>query len=154
MENTDTLIQPIVAGVKANFSARAERIAYVILRITAGLFFMQSGGMKLLGWFGGVNGQGGTVELMSLIGVAGLLELVGGVMIALGLFTRPVAFLLSGEMAVAYFMGHFPNGFWPIQNQGLPAVLYCFIFLYIAAHGAGIFSLDGLIRCHRNKGNS
>ncbi|MDO8505046.1 MAG: DoxX family protein [bacterium] len=151
MENSNTLTQSNSVCGHENFYTRATRITYAILRVTAGLFFMQSGGVKLLGWFGGINGQGATVELMSLIGVAGVLELVGGTMIALGLLTRPVAFLLSGEMAVAYFMGHFPNGFWPIQNQGLPAVLYCFIFLYIAAHGAGIFSLDRLIGCHRKK---
>ena|SRR3989338_1712332 len=150
METNTQLIQS-TTGEKANFYARATKVTYVLLRVTAGLFFMQAGGIKLLGWFGGVNGQGATVNLISLIGVAGTLELLGGTLIALGLLARPVAFILSGEMAFAYFIGHFPRGFWPAQNQGLPAVLFCFIFLYMAAHGAGAFSLDALISRRKNR---
>jgi putative oxidoreductase len=132
-----------------DFYASATRVTWTILRIVAGLLFMMHGGQKLLGWFGGMGGQGGTAELMSMMGVAGILELVGGIMIVLGLFTRVVAFILSGEMAVAYFMAHFPQGFWPIQNQGEPAVLFCFIFLYTAARGAGPISLDAMLARRR-----
>jgi putative oxidoreductase len=117
---------------------------HAILRIVVGLMFMLHGGQKLFGWFGGPTGQGGTVELASLMGLAGMLELVGGALIIVGLFTRPVAFILSGEMAVAYFMVHFPNGFWPIENRGEAAALYSFLFLFFAFNGAGPFSADAL----------
>jgi putative oxidoreductase len=127
------------------FYASATRVTYAILRITTGIFFMMHGGQKLLGWFGGMDGQGATAQLMTQIGLAGVLELVGGTLIVLGLMTRPVAFVLAGEMAFAYFIAHFPRGFWPIQNGGEPAVLYCFIFLYMAARGAGAFSVDAMI---------
>lgn len=121
-------------------------ITFFLMRFVSGLLFMQAGGMKILNWFGGVPAQfGGQPPLLSQIGIGGLLELVGGLLIMLGLFTRPVAFVLSGEMAVAYFQFHQPNGFWPIQNHGEPAVLLCFIFLLLAAHGGGEWSLDGLI---------
>ena len=92
---------------------------------------------------------GSTAPLMSQIGIGGALEFFGGILIMFGLFTRPVAFILSGEMAVAYFQFHQPNGFWPIQNHGEPAVLFCFIFLYMAARGGGDWSLDTLIRRKR-----
>ena len=116
-----------------------------LLRIVAGLLFLCPGGMKHLGWFGGMPGPPGGGGLPPLIAVAGVIELVGGTLILLGLFTRPMAFIASGEMAVAYFMGHFPHGFWPIQNHGEPAVLFCFIFLFLSASGPGPFSLDHLI---------
>ena len=122
----------------------AGGITHSLLRIIAGMLFLMHGGQKFFGWFGGVDGQGGTVELMSLFGLAGILELVGGTLIILGLFTRPAAFILSGEMAVAYFMVHFPNGFWPIENQGEPAALFSFIFLFLAFNGAGPLSLDAI----------
>ena len=122
-----------------------------LLRIVAGVLFICPGGMKLLGWFGGMPGNPGGGGLPPLIVVAGVIELVGGAAILLGLFTRPVAFIASGEMAVAYFMGHFPRGFWPIQNQGEPAVLFCFIFLFLSASGAGSFSLDHMLRRRRDK---
>ena len=96
------------------------------------------------------NTGGGTPPLMSQIGIGGLLEVAGGVAIILGLLTRAVAFVLSGEMAVAYWQFHAPNATWPIQNQGQPAVLFCFIFLYMAARGAGEWSLDELL--HRKRG--
>ncbi len=86
------------------------------------------------------------MPLFSLIGLAGCLEFFGGVAILLGLFTRPVAFILSGQMAVAYFMAHAPNGFWPVQNRGELAVLYAFVFLFLAAAGGGVLSVDGLLR--------
>ena len=111
-----------------------------ILRIITGFLFLQHGAAKLLGiphiaMFDGL-------QLMSLMGFAGFLELVGGVLILLGLFTRLTAFILSGEMAVAYFMAHAPGGFLPILNQGELAVLYCFVFLYFSVAGAGAFSID------------
>jgi len=117
--------------------------AHSLLRIVAGLLFICPGGMKLFGWFGGMPAG---VRLSPLLIAAGVIEVFGGALIVLGLFTRPVAFIASGEMAVAYFMGHFPKGFWPILNQGQPAVLFCFIFLFFAAAGPGPFSLDSAIR--------
>jgi putative oxidoreductase len=86
--------------------------------------------------------DGGTAKLFTQIGIGGLLETGGGLLLLLGLFTRPVAFILSGEMAVAYFQFHQPQGFWPIQNNGGQAVLYCFLWLYFSAAGAGPWSLD------------
>src|SRR5204863_128634 len=90
----------------------------------------------------GVRSGGGTAPIASLLGIAGVLETFGGVLLLVGLFTRSVAFLLSGEMAFAYFIGHAPHGFWPLLNQGAPAVFYCFLFLYLSAAGAGPWSLD------------
>ncbi len=119
-----------------------------LLRIVAGLLFICPGGMKLFGWFGGMPGPAGK-GLPPLLLAAAVIEVFGGALILLGLFTRPVAFIASGEMAFAYFIGHFPKGFWPIQNQGQPAVLLCFIFLFLAAAGPGPFSLDYAIRSRR-----
>lgn len=116
-----------------------------VLRIAAGFTFSLHGFEKLFGAFGGLGGHG-AVPLFSLMGLAGVLETFGGVLLILGLFTAPVAFLLSGEMAVAYFMVHFPRGWFPIQNGGELAVLYCFIFLYLFIAGAGSASLDHWIR--------
>lgn len=119
-------------------------IPYILglLRIIVGFLFLQHGTAKLLGaphiaMFDGL-------QLMSLMGVAGILEFVGGSLILLGLFTRPVAFILSGQMAVAYFMAHAPNGFLPILNGGELAALYSFVFLYFAFAGAGKLSLDSI----------
>ncbi len=120
-----------------------------LLRIVAGLLFICPGGMKLLGWFGGMPPQPGGGGLSPLIITAGVIELVGGIAITVGLFTRPVAFIAAGEMAVAYFKSHFPRGFWPIQNHGELAILYCFIFLFLLASGPGPFSLDEIIRRRR-----
>jgi putative oxidoreductase len=117
-----------------------------ILRIVAALIFMEHGTQKLLGF---PPSDRPSPELFSLIGLAGLLELVGGALLVLGLFTRPVAFILSGEMAFAYFLSHAPEGFWPIQNRGELAALFCFLFLFLAANGGGRFSLDGLFRGSR-----
>jgi putative oxidoreductase len=125
-----------------------------LLRIASGIFFMLHGGQKLFAWFGGFGGTpGATAPLGSLMGVAGILEFYGGTLVALGLLTRPVAFLLAGEMAYAYFRSHFPRGFWPIENRGDPAALYCFIFLFFAANGAGSFSIDALIARARHARN-
>jgi len=129
---------------------RISEFAYLLLRVVTGLLFFQHGGMKLLNWFGGIPPEhGGQPALLSQAGIGGLLEFFGGLAIMLGLFTRPVAFILSGMMAVAYFQFHQPNAFWPIENGGEPAVLYCFLFLYMAARGAGELSLDGLIKGRR-----
>lgn len=126
---------------------RARQIAFFLLRIVAGLLFLQAGGMKIFDWFGGIPIQyGGHPALFSQTWFGGVLEFYGGLAILLGLVTRPVAFILSGEMAVAYFQFHQPNGFWPIQNHGEPAVLFCFIFLLFAVYGSGEWSVDELIR--------
>jgi putative oxidoreductase len=117
-----------------------------MLRIIAAFLFMQFGSTKLLAIPAAVMPGGGTAPLTSLAGFAGSLELVGGALLLLGLFTRPVAFLLSGEMAFAYFMGHAPQGFWPVLNEGSPAILFCFIWLYISSAGPGPWSLDALRR--------
>jgi putative oxidoreductase len=127
---------------------KASQIAYFLLRIVSGWMFLQSGATKLFGWFGGMPG-GATAPLLSEIGIGGILEFFGGLAIMLGLCTRPVAFVLSGEMAVAYWQFHAPHGGWPVQNHGVAAVLFCFIFLYMAAHGSGEWSLDALIRRKR-----
>ena len=117
-----------------------------VLRIVAALIFVLHGTMKILAFPAGVPPNGATVPWMSEAGVAGFLEAIGGALLAVGLWTRPVAFLLSGEMAVAYFQYHFPRGFWPIINGGTEALLYCFLWLYFSAAGAGAWSLDALRR--------
>ena len=132
--------------MRQNLLSRFEPQLLSILRIVTGLLFMQHGLQKLAGWFGGMGGPGQTVELASRYGVAGVLETVGGALIVLGLLTRLVSFILSGEMAVAYFLAHFPNGFFPIENRGELVVLYCFVFLFLAAAGGGPWSLDALLR--------
>lgn len=113
-----------------------------ILRIVAGFLFMQVGTAKLFAFPAAIMPNGGTAPIDSLLGVAGILETFGGVLLLVGLFTRPIAFLLAGEMAVAYFYAHAPLGFWPVLNHGAPAILYCFLFLYFSAAGAGPWSLD------------
>lgn len=115
--------------------------AYAIMRIVIGLLFFCHGAQKVFGLFGGINGA--PVPLASLLGVAGVLELVLGALVAVGWLAGYAAFLASGQMAAAYFIAHFPQGFWPIQNGGVPAVFYCFLFLYMATQGAGIWSIDG-----------
>lgn len=124
----------------------AIKVTYLLLRVVAGFLFSQAGGLILFGWFGGMPGQPSPPPLLSQTGIGGGLEFFGGIAIMLGLFTHPVAFILSGTMAVAYWQFHAPNGSWPVQNQGMPAVLFCFIFLYIAARGGGAWSLDALLR--------
>ena len=115
-----------------------------ILRIVCGLLFLPIGSMKLFAWPMGMPPNNATAPLLSQMGVGGVLEVVGGTLILLGLFTRPVAFILSGEMAVAYWQFHAPTGFWPMMNQGQPAILFCFIYLYFSAAGAGPWSIDAL----------
>ena len=115
-----------------------------MLRIVAAFLFMQFGTAKLFGFPAPIMPGGGTAPSWSLAWWAGVLETFGGPPLLLGLFTRPVAFLLSGEMAIAYFHGHAPQGFWPVLNQGHPAILFCFLFLYLSSAGAGPWSLDAL----------
>jgi putative oxidoreductase len=128
-----------LSGINAFAAASAPKVLSV-LRIVTGLLFMQHGTAKLLG-FPQIE-MFANLQLFSLYGLAGVLELVGGALIVIGLFTRPVAFVLSGMMAVAYFMAHAPQAFMPILNSGELAVLYCFVFLYLAAAGAGPWSVD------------
>jgi putative oxidoreductase len=113
-----------------------------LLRIVAAFMFMLSGTTIVFAVPAGMPPNGGTAPLMSQIWIGGVLELVGGALLLVGLFTRPVAFLLAGEMAVAYFQFHFPQGFWPSMNGGVAAALYCFVWLYFSAAGAGPWSLD------------
>lgn len=123
--------------------AAADRYAprlLSVLRIVAALIFMAHGTQKILGFPAHPNPP----ALMSLSGIAGLMELVGGALLALGLFSRPVAFLLSGEMAFAYFIAHAPRNVFPVLNGGDAAILYCFVFLYIAFAGPGPLSLDAM----------
>jgi len=115
------------------------------LRIIAAFMFIQHGTVKLFGF--PVPYPYGELQLVSLLGLAAILEVFGGLLLLIGLFTRPVAFVLSGSMAVAYFMAHAPQGFWTVTNGGESAVLYCFTFLYIAAAGGGKWSVD----CARGK---
>lgn len=112
-----------------------------ILRIVAAFLFMQHGSQKLFSFPAAPQTE---PALFSLMGVAGMLEFFGGALLLLGLFTRPVAFLLAGEMAFAYFMVHAPMGFWPLVNKGELAALYCFLYLYLSAAGGGPWSLDRL----------
>ncbi len=123
-----------------------EPFALSVMRVAVGFTFSLHGLQKTLGWFGGLGGHGATAPLLSRFGAAGVLESVGGLLIVLGLFTRPAALVLCGEMAVAYLLQHAPHGRWPIQNGGELAVVYCFVFLFLATAGAGTLSLDRLVR--------
>jgi putative oxidoreductase len=129
-----------VTSIKTTLAALSPA-AYAALRIVAGFLFTFHGVQKIFGLVGGT-----AVEPMSRFGAAGFIELIGGVLIAVGLFTSPAAFIASGEMAFAYFLAHQPKGTWPIQNAGELAVLYCFLFLYIATRGGGLASIDSLRR--------
>jgi len=133
--------------MNAKTFAWTEQVALNLLRIAAGFLFWQHGAQKLFG----VLGRDMPVDFFSLLGLAGILETVGGVLLVLGLFTRPVAFILAGEMAWAYFSSHAPGGFWPIVNRGELAALYSFLFLYIAARGGGGFSVDGLFKLAKGR---
>ena len=115
-----------------------------VMRIVGAFLFMQFGTAKWFAFPAAIMPDGGTAPLASQAGVAAVLEAVGGLLLLVGLFTRPVAFLLSGEMAFAYFIGHAPQGFWPVLNQGTPAILFCFLWLYVSAAGPGPWSLDAL----------
>jgi putative oxidoreductase len=115
-----------------------------LLRIVVGLVLLQYGLAKLFGWPPVKMFE--DLPWLSLFGIAGMFELVGGTLLILGLFTRPVAFILSGEMAAAYFIEHFPHSFFPIQSEGDLAVVLCFTFLYLAFAGGGPWSLDAVLR--------
>ncbi|MCA1454735.1 DoxX family protein [Bradyrhizobium sp. BRP22] len=119
-----------------------QPVALSLLRFMAGLLFLQYGFAKLLKWPPVPMFE--KVELFSLYGAAGSIELIGGILLVLGLFTRVVAFIASGEMAFAYFMSHAPRGFFPILNHGDLAILFCFVFLYLACAGGGPISLDAV----------
>lgn len=121
-----------------------------VLRIVTGLIFITAGTMKVFGFPESPQPMP-PVNLMSQMGIGGLLEVVGGSLFVLGLFTRPVAFVLAGEMAVAYFQFHFPQSFFPTVNNGVGAVLFCFIFLYFVFSGAGVWSLDSIIARRRTR---
>jgi putative oxidoreductase len=115
-----------------------------LLRIVAAFMFVLAGTTKLFAFPAGIPPAGGTVPWLSQLGTGAWMEVVGGGLLLLGLFTRPVAFVLAGEMAVAYFQFHSPQGFWPTINGGVSAALYCFVLLYLSAAGAGPWSLDAL----------
>ena len=117
-------------------SGRLSETAFFLMRLVVGLLFACHGAQKLFGVLGGHVMTGKPLML-----IAGIIEFGGGLLVAIGLFTRIAALLASGQMAVAYFTTHLPQGFWPIQNKGELAVAYCFVFLFIAAHGAGRYSL-------------
>ena len=130
-----------------NLLGRFKPHSLTFLRVLTGFMFLEHGAQKLFGLLGGFGGQeGATAPLFSMMGFAGILEFFGGLAILLGLFTQPVAFILSGEMAVGYFMAHFPRSFWPVVNRGETAVLYCLIFLLLATTGGGALSLDSLFK--------
>ena len=126
--------------LKAPLSRLSDPI-YAAFRIVLGVLFAFHGAQKLFGAFGGK-----VMPIGSQLWMAGVIELVGGILIAIGLLTGLVAFIASGEMAVAYFTAHVPRGVWPILNGGELAIMYCFAFLYIASRGAGPFSIDGAAR--------
>ena len=128
----------------ANLQARYSDLALAMLRIVAGLFFCFHGVQKF-GQFGGLDGAGAAAPAMSLIWFAGPIEVVSGLAIACGLWTRGLAFIASGEMAVAYWIGHAPRGHWPPTNGGELAVLYCFLWLFLTFRGAGAWSIDALL---------
>lgn len=130
-----TIFEPAAAPWPARMLA--------LYRIIAGLIFLTTGTMKVFGFpaMAGIP----KFELLSQVGIGGLLEVVGGVLITIGLFTRPVSFILAGMMAVAYFQFHAPGSFWPTVNGGVPAVIYCFFFLYLMVSGPGSWSVDGML---------
>lgn len=132
-------------------SPRAARML-AVFRIVAGGMFITFGSMKLFGYPANPMPDMPPIELWSQVGIGGVLELVGGILIVLGLLTRPTAFILAGMMAVAYFQFHQPSAFWPATNGGTPAVLYCFFYLYLVAAGPGAWSLDAVIA--RSRGTS
>ena len=133
-----------MANHNSFFTTWAPRVLS-ILRIIAGFLILQHGLQKVFGFPAGSPPQP-TPPLLSMMGFVGILELVGGILLIIGLFTRPAAFILSGLLAVAYFMAHAPQGFWPVLNKGELAALYSFVFLYLAAAGGGEWSLDRMLR--------
>jgi putative oxidoreductase len=134
-----------MSSVIERWSALAPELRSA-LRIVAGLMFLMAGTTKLFAWPIGMPPNGGTAAFGTQIWIGGLLELVCGGLLTVGLLTRPAAFLMAGQMAVAYFQFHFTQGFWPTQNGGVTAVLYCFVWLYFSAVGPGPWSVDALRR--------
>jgi putative oxidoreductase len=132
------------------FLGRFSPSIFAIFRIVTGFMFMIHGMQKIFGWPGGK----GTQPLASLLGIGGLIELIGGAMILIGLFTGFAAFICSGQMAVAYFMFHTPNGFLPANNGGELAALYSFVFLYMSSRGSGTWSIDSLLKPQGEKKTS
>jgi putative oxidoreductase len=132
------------------FMSPFEASTLALLRLVAALMLMQHGVQKLFGWLVPPDRPAQPLELLSQRGLAGVLEVLGGTLLALGLFTRPVAFILSGLMAAAYFLSHAPDGFWPILNRGELAALYCFLFFYLSARGGGPYSVDALLERRRS----
>jgi putative oxidoreductase len=130
-----------LTGMPATFASIAPW-THALLRIGAGLLYMEHGLQKLFGMFGGMDGAGATVTLMSQMGLAGVLETFGGLLLVLGLLTRPVAFVLAVEMLLAFLQAHLPRGGVPLQNGGELALLYMFVFLFLVGHGAGPASID------------
>lgn len=130
-----------VPNTVSTWSAWGPRLLS-LLRIVAAFMFILSGTTKLFAFPAGIPPNGGTVPFMSQLWIGAALEVFGGALLLLGLFTRPVAFIVAGEMAVAYFQFHFPKSFWPTINGGVSAALYCFVWLYFSAAGAGPWSLD------------
>ena len=125
-----------------NLFSRWQSQLLALLRIVSALLFLEHGTAKLFAF--PVAQPGAPDPLPTMLLAAAVIELVAGVLIALGLFTRLAAFVAAGELAVAYFMGHFPRGFWPVANMGDAAILFCFVFLYLAAAGPGAWSADGI----------
>jgi putative oxidoreductase len=135
--------------MESQASIRLQQITLGLLRIVVGFLFMAHGAQKLFGVLGSEPAQ-----LMSLRGAAGILEFFGGLLILVGLFTRPVAFILSGQMAVAYWLRHGSQGFWPIENGGELAAFYCFTFLFFWTAGGGAWSLDAWLRRRQTAGSA
>lgn len=139
-QGKDVGSRPRLEGRMTRYIGRYSPQAYALLRIVAGLMFLLHGLQKVFGMFGRP-----AVSLASIAGAAGIIELVCGALILVGFLGSIAAFIASGEMAAAYFMAHFPKAFWPIQNQGELAALYCFLFLYVATVGSGIWSVDAAL---------
>lgn len=132
------------------FMTRYTEATLALLRVVSALMLMQHGVQKMFGWLLPPDRPARAFELLSQRGVAGVLEVAGGILLAIGLFTRPVAFVLCGLLAFAYFLSHAPDGFWPILNRGELAALYCFLFLYFSARGGGPYSVDALLERRRS----
>ena len=128
------------------FLGKYSDYLYALMRIMVGLLFASNGARKLFGVFGGMGGSEEAAPLFSQIGLAGIIEFFGGLLVTVGLVTGYAAFIMSGEMAVAYFQSHFPKGFWPILNGGERAVFYCFVFLFIASRGGVVWCVERAAR--------
>jgi putative oxidoreductase len=149
--HTTTTVPDRPAGLQPFWRAAAPA-THVVLRIGAALLFIQHGVQKLFGWLGGFGGDpGATAPLVSLMGLAGVLEVGGGLLILAGLLTRPVAFVLIGQMIIAYLIAHAPQGGYPIQNQGELALLYALVFTFLVGNGAGRLSIDHWLASRRSE---